>query len=329
MKALLSIAPGGPGTLVVGDLPDPEPAARQVRITVRACGINFPDVLMIEDRYQFKPQRPFAPGIEVSGIVEVLGPGVSNLQVGDHVIAYVGWGGLAERVIVDEVRCTRFPPSMSFDQAAGLLITHATTLHGLKDRAALQPGETLLVLGAAGGVGLAAVELGKALGARVIAGVSTDQKAALAKAHGADSTFIYPSRPTDRKALTALFKDACGTVNVIYDPVGGEYAEAALRCIAWEGRYLVIGFAAGVPSIPLNLPLLKGCAICGVFWGAHFERSPERHAANMRDLFAYFESGAVRPVISERFPLERGGEAISRLARREAVGKLVVTIPGV
>ncbi len=328
MKALLSEAPGGPETLVLRDVPVPQPAAGQVRVAVHACGINFPDVLLIEDKYQFRPTRPFAPGMELAGRVDAIGPEVAGLAVGARVIVQAGHGGLAEFLVVDASRCLPMPATMPYDVAAGFLVTYGTSYHALKDRAALQSGETLLVLGAAGGVGLAAVEIGRAMGARVIAATSSEAKASVAREHGADATVLYPAEVTDTRALAAAFKQACGAngADVIYDPVGGDYAEPALRAIAWEGRYLVIGFPAGIPRLPLNLTLLKGCDVRGVFWGAFVERNPQRHAQNMRALFELHARGLVRPEISERFPLERGGEAITRLARREAVGKVVVII---
>lgn len=331
MKALLSKAVGGPETLVLDDLPDPKPLKGEVVVAVRAVGVNFPDVLIIEDKYQFKPERPFAPGGEISGEVESVGEGVTHLKPGDRVLAMTGWGGMAEKLAVDATRCIPVPKEMGFDVAAGFVMTYGTSIHALKDRAKLQAGETLLVLGAAGGVGLAAVELGKAMGARVVAAVSSEQKAAMARAHGADETIVYPPGPFDKdasKALAQQFKAACGGdgANVIYDPVGGGYAEPALRAIAWEGRYLVVGFPAGIPSIPLNLTLLKSCQIVGVFWGAFAAREPKRNEANLIELLGMWKSGAIKPEISEHYPLERGGEAISRLASRQAMGKVVVTV---
>jgi len=331
MKALLSKAVGGPETLVLDDLPDPKPLKGEVVIAVRAVGVNFPDVLIIEDKYQFKPERPFAPGGEIAGEVEAVGEGVTNLKVGDRVLAMTGWGGMAEKLAVDASRCIPVPPDMPFDVAAGFVMTYGTSIHALKDRAQLKAGETLLVLGAAGGVGLAAVELGKAMGARVVAAVSSDAKAAMARAHGADVTVVYPQGPFDKdgsKALAQQFKEACGPngADVIYDPVGGGYAEPALRAIAWEGRYLVVGFPAGIPSLPLNLTLLKSCQIVGVFWGAFAARDPKRNQANLMELLGMWKSGAIKPEISEHYPLERGGEAIQRLASRQAMGKVVVTV---
>jgi NADPH2:quinone reductase len=327
MRALLSIAAGGAESLVMGEMPDPEPGADEVRIAVRACAINYPDVLIIEDKYQFHPQRPFAPGVEISGVIDRLGADVGQLEVGQRVMASLSWGGLGELVNARARQTIPIPDSMPFDDAAALLVTYGTTYHALVDRAALRAGETMLVLGASGGVGIAAIELGKALGARVVAAVSAPEKAKVARGHGADETILYSPRVDDPKALAAAFKAACPAgAEVIYDAVGGAYAEPALRSIAWAGRYLVIGFAAGIPAPPLNLVLLKGCAIVGVFWGAWVERFPEQHRRNMAEVFALYETGAIKPHISERFSLERGGEAIRRLASREAVGKLIVTI---
>jgi len=331
MKALLSTAVGGPETLSYTDLPDPKPTRGEALIAVKAVGVNFPDVLIIEDKYQFKPERPFAPGGEASGVIEALGEGVTHLKVGDRVLAMTGWGAMAEKITADASKLVPVPHDMPFDVAAGFVMTYGTSMHALKDRAKLQKGETLLVLGAAGGVGLAAIEIGKAMGARVVAAVSSEAKAAMARAHGADETLVYPQGPFDKdasKALAAQFKAACGPdgANVIYDPVGGGYAEPALRAIAWEGRYLVVGFPAGIPSIPLNLTLLKSCQIVGVFWGAFATRDPKANQQNLVELLAMWKSGAIKPEISEHYPLERGGEAIERLASRQAMGKVVVTV---
>ncbi len=331
MKALISTAVGGPETLSYADLPEPTPTRGEALVAVKAVGVNFPDVLIIEDKYQFKPERPFAPGGEASGVVEALGEGVTHLKVGDRVLAMTGWGAMAEKIVTDASKLVPVPPDMPFDVAAGFVMTYGTSMHALKDRAKLQKGETLLVLGAAGGVGLAAIEIGKAMGARVVAAVSSEAKAGMARAHGADETLIYPQGPFDKdgsKELAAQFKTACGPegAHVIYDPVGGGYAEPALRAIAWEGRYLVVGFPAGIPSIPLNLTLLKSCQIVGVFWGAFATRDPKANQQNLVELLGMYKSGAIRPEISEHYPLERGGEAIARLASRQAMGKVVVTI---
>ena len=329
MKALLSCVTGGPDTLVLSEVEDPTPGPREVRIAVKACAINYPDVLIIEDRYQFHPARPFSPGAEVSGVIDAVGADVTGLAPGTRVLAYTGWGGLAERVTVRADRCIPIPADLPFDLAASLQIAYGTALHALEDRAALRPGETLLVLGAAGGVGSAAIELGKILGARVVAATSTSQKGRVALERGADSTVVYPREITDPRSLAQQFKEACGgTADVVFDVIGGDYAQAALRTMAWEGRYLVVGFAAGVPQVALNLPLLKGCQISGVFWGSHIERSPDRHAAQMRRLIQLCLCGKIHPLISERFPLSGAGEAIASLGQRRALGKVVVELTG-
>jgi NADPH2:quinone reductase len=331
MKAMLSKRAGGPETLELDELPDPTAAAGEVLIAVRACGVNYPDVLIIEDRYQFKPPRPFAPGGEVAGVVEAVGAGVSAYKPGDRVIGSVISGGMAEKLTVAAAFCTPMPTSMPFDQASALVLTYGTSIYALKDRAKLQEGETLMVLGAAGGVGLSAVELGKAFGARVIAAASSQDKVDLAMKHGADAGVVYPQGPFDKagaRALADVFKSACGEkgADVIYDPVGGDYSEAALRSIAWEGRFLVVGFPAGIPRLPLNLTLLKSCQVVGVFWGAFTRRDPEANAANIAALMQLYGKGAIKPVVSERYPLARAGEAIARLAGRQAMGKIVVTM---
>ena len=331
MKALLSTSVGGPETLVLQDLPSPTPRPGWAVVSVKACGVNFPDVLIIEDKYQFKPARPFAPGGEISGVVKEVGEGVAHIKVGDRVLGNTGWGGMAEELALEASRLIPIPEAMPFDEAATFLMTYGTSYYALKDRAHIKPGQTLLVLGAAGGVGLAAVELGKVMGARVIAAASSEEKVALAKSCGADEGIVYPSGPFDRdgqKALSELFKQACGPggPDVIYDGVGGDYAEAALRCMAWEGRFLVIGFPAGIPRIPLNLALLKGCDIVGVFWGAAVSREPAAHQRNVKELFALYAKGKIKPYVSERYPLARAGEAISHLASRKAMGKVVVTV---
>ncbi|HEY0115624.1 MAG TPA: NADPH:quinone oxidoreductase family protein [Allosphingosinicella sp.] len=331
MKALLSTAPGGPETLELRDLPDPVPAAGQLLVRVRACAINYPDVLIIEDKYQFRPERPFAPGGEIAGIVEGIGEGVSGWSPGDRVIAMVGHGGLAEKVLVSALLAVRLPEGRGFEEASALILTYATTIHALLDRGKLKAGETLLVLGAAGGVGLAAIELGKAYGARVVAAVSSEEKAEAARAAGADAVMIYPRGPFDKdqsKALAGRFKEAVGGsgADVIYDPVGGDYAEPALRSIAWEGRYLVVGFPAGIPMLPLNLTLLKSCDICGVFWGAFAARDPKANGAHLRTLFRLWEEGRIAPRVTRTWPLAQGGEAIAHMAARQAVGKLVVAM---
>lgn len=331
MKILLSRQPGGPETLELADLPDPAPGKGQLLVRVRACAINYPDVLIIEDKYQTRPERPFAPGFEIAGEVEALGDGVTGWSVGDRVIAMIGQGGLAEKALVDTGDAFRIPEGLGFEQASGLILTYGTSIHALLDRGRLKAGQNLLVLGAAGGVGLAAVELGKAYGARVVAAVSSPEKAEAAKAAGADDTLVYPRGPFDKdqsKALARQFKDAVGGdgADVIYDPVGGDYSEPALRAIAWEGRYLVVGFPAGIPRLPLNLPLLKSCDICGVFWGGFVRRDPIAHAAHIETLLRLWQEGRIAPRVSRIWPLAQGGQAIAHMAARQAVGKLVVTM---
>lgn len=333
MKALLSVAPGGPETLALTEVPVPDAGQGQLRVRVLACGINYPDVLVIEDRYQFKPPRPFAPGVEVSGVVDAVGEGVRDWREGDRLIATLSQssGGLAEYVVLDPRDAFRIPDGQDPVEAAGLLLTYATTLHALADRGDLKEGETLLILGAAGGVGLAAIEVGKVMGARVVAAVSSDEKAQVALAAGADDVMVYGRAPFDKQQARALgqaFKDIAGPdgAHVIYDPVGGDYAEPALRCIAWEGRYLVVGFPAGIPKIPLNLPLLKSCDIRGVFWGAFARRAPDQNRRNTMQLIEWWRTGRIRPKIDQVFPLARGGEAIARLASRSAIGKVIVAV---
>lgn len=331
MKALLSKQAGGPETLVLEDIAEPLAGPGQVRVAVRACGVNFPDLLIIQDLYQYKPPRPFAPGAEVAGVVDAVGEGVENVRVGDRVLLSPARGGMAEKAVGPASNCWKIPDAMPFDEAAALLMTYGTSQHALKDRAALRSGETLLVLGAAGGVGLAAVELGKAMGARVVAAASSVEKLALARDHGADEGVQYPAGPLDKtqaRALTDRFKAACGAdgAQVIYDGVGGDYTEAALRAIGWQGRHLVVGFTAGIPKLPLNLTLLKSCQVVGVFWGEFAARYPAQHAANVAALMALYVDGRIKPAVTERFPLARGAEAIARLGGRQARGKVVVVI---
>jgi NADPH2:quinone reductase len=331
VKALLSNEPGGPETLVLTELPDPQAGPGQLLVRVKACAINYPDVLIIEDKYQFRPTRPFAPGGEIAGIVEAVGEGVTGWSPGDRLIAMLGHGGLAEKVVVNAATALRLPEERSFEEGSALILTYATSIHALLDRGRLKAGETLLVLGAAGGVGLAAVELGKAYGARVVAAASSEEKAEAARAAGADSVLVYPLGPFDKegsKALAQLFKDAVGGsgADVIYDPVGGDYAEPALRAVAWQGRYLVVGFPAGIPRLPLNLTLLKSCDVCGVFWGAFAARDPKANAAHIEALFGLWREGKIAPKVSRTWPLEQAGDAIAWMAARKAVGKLVVTV---
>lgn len=331
MKAIVSTVSGGPSTLVLQDLPEPQPGPGELRLRVHACGVNYPDTLMIEDKYQFRPERPFAPGGEVAGVIDAIGDGVTGFSIGARALALTSWGGMAEKVVAKTDKCLLMPAAMPFDEGAAFIFTYGTSYHALKQRAAMKTGETLLVLGAAGGVGLAAVELGKAMGARVVTGVSSQQKLELVIARGADAGVVYPTGPFDQdgaKTLATMFKHVSGAngADVIYDAVGGDYAEAALRAIAWEGRFLVVGFPAGIPKIPLNLALLKGCQIVGVFWGAFTARDPLANQTNNRELMELYTAGRIRPYISARYPLEQAGRAISDLAERRALGKIVVTI---
>jgi NADPH2:quinone reductase len=331
MKAMLSTAPGGPETLELTELPVPEPKKAQVRIKVHAAGLNFPDTLIIQDLYQMKPPRPFAPGGEVAGEVEAIGEGVTTLAVGDRVLAMTGFGGFATHIISDAARVMKIPDAMPYDEASCLVLTYGTSHHALKNRAEIKPGESLLILGAAGGVGAAAIELGKVAGARVIAAVSSEDKAQFCRDLGADETIIYSRDMDDRatqKEFSAQIKELAGGdgVDVVYDAVGGAYAEPAVRALAWKGRYLVVGFPAGIPKIPLNLTLLKGCQIVGVFWGAHTVREPDMHSENMADLFRMYADGQIKPRISARFPLEKAADALTMMQDRKVLGKVVLDV---
>ena len=329
MKAMLSTAPGGPDALEWTQLDDPSPQKGEVRIAVKAAGVNFPDTLIIQDLYQIKPPRPFAPGGEVSGVIEEIGIDVDGWAVGDRVIAMTGFGGFATKICVPARALLKMPADMSFRDAACFVFTYGTSHHALKDRAALRTGETLLILGAAGGVGAAAIELGKAAGARVIAAVSSENKAEFCKGIGADETIIYP-RNLDRdaqKALSGAIKKIAGPggVDVAYDAVGGAYSEPVLRSMAWAGRFLVVGFPAGIPKIPLNLPLLKSCQIVGVFWGASIQQDPAGHMRNMLELFDLYEKGLIKPHISASFPMVDAARALDLIADRKVLGKVVLT----
>lgn len=330
MKAALCTHYGPPEELVVQDVPSPKAGKGQAVITVKACGVNFPDVLMIQDKYQFRPALPFSPGGEVAGIVKEVGEGVTNVRPGDKVIVSTGSGGFAEETVADASRCVPMPGNLDFAVASSFFVTYGTSYHALKDRAHLKPGEKLVVLGAAGGVGISAVELGHAMGATVIAAASTQEKVDLAKQHGATDGFVYPSGPLSKdqqKALSEDIKRLTGGAgaDVLYDPVGGDYAEPALRAMNWQGRYLVIGFAAGeIPRVPLNLTLLKGCDIVGVFWGASMARDPKTGLANLKEITNWIAEGKLKPHVSARIPLARAGEAIRLLMDRKAQGKVVV-----
>lgn len=330
MKALLSTKIGPPEALEYADAPDPVAGEGEVVIAVKAAGVNFPDALIIEDKYQFKPERPFAPGGEVAGIIESVGPGVTHVKPGQRVIGSLGWNGFAEKAKTQAARVLPIPDAMPFDEASAFILTYGTSYYALKDRGQVKAGEVVLVLGAAGGVGVAAIELAKAMGARVIAAVSSADKAAFAKEAGADGAVIYPTGDLTKdqsKQLAEDFKRACGGgADVTYDSVGGAYCEPALRAMNWNGRYLVIGFPAGIPAPPLNLTLLKSSSIVGVFWGASVAREPELHKGNVRDLFKLYGEGKIKPRISQRYKLRDGAQAIRSLMDRKAQGKLVIVM---
>jgi len=323
MKAILCTRYGGPDDLELMDVPTPELGVGDALVRVKAAGLNFFDTLIIAGKYQVKPPFPFSPASEFSGVVERVGPGVTTVTVGDRVAASVGYGAAREMVVVNADKLVKLPEGVDFERAAGLIITYGTTLHALQDRAALKRGETLAVLGAAGGVGIAAVELGKLMEARVIACASSDEKLAFTREHGADDTVNY-AREDLREGLRRV-TDGKGP-DVIYDPVGGPYAEAALRSIAWQGRFLVVGFAAGdIPKLPLNLVLLKGCDVRGVFWGAWTERDPAGHRANVAKLMRWCADGKLSAHVHAVYPLEKTAEALKSLADRKAMGKVIVT----
>lgn len=332
MKALLSTRPGGPDTLVLRDVPDPIPAPHEVRVNVVCCAVNYPDLLIIQDRYQDKPPRPFIPGSEIAGIVDAVGTGVQGIKVGDRVFGATGnQGGMAEKVNLAEQDCYILPAEQPFEEASGLLLTYASAYYALKNLAQLQPGETLLVLGAAGGVGLAAVELGRVMGADVVAVASSQEKLNLALRHGASAGVICQRGPLEKeqaKHFKRQLKTVCDNTgpHVIFDPVGGSYTEPALRTIAHRGRYLVVGFTAGIPKIPFNLVLLKACQVMGVLWGSFASQEVQANRDNVHELIALCQQGKIKPFISERFSLAHAGEAIARLSERRAMGKIVITI---
>ena len=324
MKALLCKQFGPPETLVLEDVPSPKPGAGEVVVSIKAASVNFPDVLIIQNKYQFKPPLPFSPGSELSGVVKEVGAGVTNVKPGDKVIAVTTFGAFAEEVKTEAGRLLPMPEGMSFEEAASFVLTYGTTDHALRDRGQLKAGESLLVLGAAGGVGVAAIEVGKALGAHVIACASSDEKLEVCRQHGADETINYSAEDL-RERIKALTGGK--GVDVIYDPVGGPYAEPAFRSIAWRGRHLVIGFAAGeIPKLPLNLALLKGASVVGVFWGDFTRREPQAFAESARQLARWYQEGKLKPHVSARFPLEKAADAMNLLASRKAKGKVVVTI---
>lgn len=324
MKAILCRAYGLPSSLSLSETPVPAVGADDVLIQVKACGVNFPDLLIIQNKYQFKPPLPFSPGGEVAGVVAHVGVNVKHIKTGDRVVALCGWGGFAEFVAVRSARVFQIPPTLDYLQAAGTLYTYGTAYHALKDRAQLEAGETLLVLGAAGGVGLAAVELGKLMGARVIAAASSAEKLEACKEKGA--TFVINYSMDDLKDRVKEFTQDKGA-DIVFDPVGGLLAEPALRSIAWRGRYLVVGFASGtIPSFPANLPLLKGASIVGVFWGSFSEREPKLNQQNLAQLTAWINSGKIRQHISKTYPLKSAPQALQDLLDRQVIGKAVVQI---
>jgi NADPH2:quinone reductase len=322
MKAIVCKTWGGPETLALEDLPSPTPGPGEVAVRVQAAGVNFPDVLIIQNRYQLKPPLPFTPGAELAGVVTQVGPGVSSLRPGDPVVAMVDTGAFAEECVASAARVLRLPPGVDFASAAAFSLAHGTAWHALKDRGRLAAGETLLVLGAGGGVGTAAIAIGKALGARVIAAASSDAKLEAARARGADGAINY-AREDLRERIRSLAGEK--GVDVVFDPVGGPHSEPALRGTGWRGRYLVIGFAHGeIPRLPLNLVLLKGSSIVGVYWGAWLQREPEASRREMQLLLGWLAEGKLKPLVSARYPLARTAEALVAIAERRATGKIVV-----
>ena len=324
MKAILCKSFGPAENLVLEEIASPEPKKNEILLDVHSAGVNFPDTLIIEGKYQFKPPFPFSPGGEAAGVVAAVGEKVTHVQPGDRVMALTGWGSFAEQVAVPAYNVMQIPKGMDFNAAAAFGMTYGTSMHALKDRANLQAGETLLVLGASGGVGLAAVEIGKAMGARVIAAASSAEKLAVAQAAGADELINYTesSLKDEVKRLTSGMG-----ADVIYDPVGGDLFDQAIRSIAWNGRLLVVGFASGrIPDLPVNLILLKGAAVVGVFWGSFAQRQPQDNLANFQQLFAWYAEGKLKPLVSQTFALEQAADAINALGQRKAVGKVVVQV---
>ena len=322
MKAVVCKAWGLPDSLVVEQVDAPVPGPGQVLIEVKAAGVNFPDVLIVQGKYQFKPALPFTPGGELSGIVRAIGDGVTGFKPGDRVIAFVGQGAFAQQTAVPAKAVMPMPAGMDFDIAAAITLTYGTSHHAVVDRAQLKAGETMLVLGAAGGVGLAAIDIGKALGARVIAAASSDEKLAVCKEHGADALINYSTE--DLREAIKRTTDGCGP-DVIYDPVGGVYAEPAFRSIAWRGRYLVVGFANGeIPRLPLNLTLLKGASLMGVFWGDFARREPAANLAAMQQLMQWLKEGKIRPHVSGHYALAETAAALNDMAARKVTGKIVI-----
>lgn len=324
MKALLSKEPGPPSTLVVEDIPKPEPKEKEVLVRVNVAALNFFDCLIIEDKYQFKPPRPFSIASEMAGVVESVGAGVDEFKAGDRVVGYIQGGTAREYVTASPAVLSKIPDNVSDEHAACLMVTYGTSYHAIKDRGELKEGETMAVLGASGGVGQAAVELGKIMGARVIACASSDEKLEFCKECGADEMVNYSNED-----LKARLKELGGShgIDVIYDPVGGDFSEAAFRAIAWQGRFLVIGFAAGpIPKIPLNLALLKGADLRGVFWGAFTVRDPKGNSSNINDLLGWLADGTLKPHVDSVFPLEEGAAALEKIASRDVKGKVLLKI---
>jgi NADPH2:quinone reductase len=322
MKAVLCKQYGPPESLVVEEITSKPLGKGEVRVALHAAGVNFPDVLIIQGKYQFKPEMPFSPGGEAAGEVTEVGEGVTGYKPGDRVIVMCGWGGFADELVIGQDRIIKMPPSMDYATGAAFLMTYGTSHHALKQRAQIKPGETLLVLGAAGGVGLAAVELGKVMGARVIAAASTDEKLELCKKYGADEVINY-----SREKIRDRVKELTGGkgADVIYDPVGGDAFDEAIRCINWEGRLLVIGFASGrIPQLPANLALLKGCQIVGVFWGDFTRREPELHRENLAEMMRWFEEGKLHPHISATYRMDQAADALNDMMNRKVQGKAVL-----
>ncbi len=326
MKALVCRAYGPLENLAVEEVPDPQATPGQVVVGVRACGINFPDILIVQGKYQFKPNPPFSPGGEVAGVIEAVGKGVEGLQVGDAVTAFGPFGGLAEKLSTDVLHVVKMPAGLDFVTASCLTTAYGTTLHALRDRAHMQPGETLLVLGAAGGTGLSAVQIGKRMGAHVIAAASSDEKLATCKAHGAEHLINYAKE--DLKERVKALTGGAGA-DVVYDPVGGAYTEQALRATAWNGRFLVIGFTAGeIPRVPTNLTLLKGCSVIGVFWGMFMARNPTEGRGQLEEILSWAKDGSLKPHVHATYPLERALDALVDIDKRRVQGKAVVVMGG-
>ncbi|MGZ5116425.1 MAG: NADPH:quinone oxidoreductase family protein [Burkholderiales bacterium] len=322
MRAVLCKTYGMPSDLVLENVPSPQPGPGEVLVTVKAAGVNFPDVLMIQNKYQHRPPLPFSPGYEIAGVIKELGPGVNGLQVGDAGVAMLRYGAFAEEAVVSAERFWRIPPDVDFVAAAAFPLAYGTSYHALKDRGRLQPGETLMVLGAAGGVGLAAVQLGKLMGATVIACASSDEKLATCRQHGADLLINYRTQNL-REAVKALTGER--GVDVVLDPVGGEYSEPAVRSMAWFGRYLVVGFTSGeIPRMPMNLPLLKGCALVGVAWDTYSRRNPEGGRQNISEMIAWIRNGKLKPIVTRQYPLAEAGRALEDVMQRKVQGKVVI-----